>query len=33
MIVSGHMDGKVIRYKKEDNFKPDLFIETNSYIA
>ena len=32
MIISGHMDGKVIRYIKEDNYKSDLFIEEESEI-
>ena len=32
MIVSSHTNGKVIRYKKEDNYKPDLFIETENPI-
>ena len=28
MILSGHDNGKVIRFKKKENYMSDLFIET-----
>ncbi len=31
MIVSLHIDGKLIRYKKDD-YKPDLFLSSEDII-
>ena len=27
MIFSGHFDGQVIRYNKDEDYKSDLFVE------
>ena len=32
MIVSAHAYGKVMRYKKEDYYKPETFIESDNRI-
>jgi hypothetical protein len=33
MIFSGHDNGKVIRFEKEENYMSDLFIETGSLYS
>ena len=31
MIISGHLDGKIIRYKRTD-YKPDVFTQAEDQI-